>query len=198
MDSRQPESLNSFVPLPSVLLSDNAGKPFSNCMVCDKYLLTEGTPYMIEKAIRQIPEMNIKETLFEYAMCMDCAMMMNNSLSVESRQRINNYFATHVDFEARNTDLMKDKATDVESWISTCIVRKTPVAKSAEYQIVAQCDGTNLVLSYAPFALCMETMDEMTALLSEKSLGEIDDFMGKYFTGPPEVSAILKRRLVLI
>jgi hypothetical protein len=38
----------------------------------------------------------------------------------------------------------------------------------------------------------------MTALLSEKSLGEIDDFTGKYFTGPPEVSAILKRRLILI
>jgi hypothetical protein len=190
--------MRCFVPLPEVLLSGDSGKPFSNCMVCDKYLLKEGTPYMIEKAVRQIPEMNIKETLFEYAMCMDCAMMMNNSLSVESRQRINQYFATHVDFEGRSAALMNDQALDVEAWIGTCLVKKTPVAKSSEYQIVAQCDGSNLVFTYAPFALCMEAMEEMTALLSEKSLGEIDDFMGKYFTGPPEVSAILKRRLVLI
>jgi hypothetical protein len=198
MDFRESEPVNQVIPIPEMLFSGDTHKPFANCMVCDKYLLQDGTPYMIEKAVRQIPEMNVKEVLFEYAMCMDCVVMMNASLSEESRQRINEYFAVNGNLASRSEKLLQGKKLDIESWVDTCVIKETPLTKTKEYQIVAQCDGHNLVLSYAPFALSMEAMEEMTALLSEKSLGEIDGFMGKYFTGPPEVSALLKRRLVLI
>jgi hypothetical protein len=197
MDYHEPKENNSF-PIPEMLFSGDSGKPFANCMVCDKFLLNNGTPYMIEKAVRQIPAMNVKEVLFEYAMCMDCVAMMNASLSVESRQRISAYFAERVNFLKRGMGFLKNNRLDIESWTENCLIKQTPIINTAEYQIVAECDGNNLAFSCAPFALSMEAMEEMTALLSEKSLGEIDDFTGKYFTGPPEVSAILKRRLVLI
>ena len=66
---------------------------------------------MIEKAVRQYPEMKVKEVIFEYAMCMDCAVMMNASLSVESRQRINEYFLAHGDLEARREKLFTGEQT---------------------------------------------------------------------------------------
>ena len=55
-----------------------------------------------------------------------------------------------------------------------------------------------MVLTAMPLALSLSAMEEMTSLLSEKSLGEIDDFIGKYFSGPPEVAALLKKKFVMV
>jgi hypothetical protein len=186
------------VRIPKRLFSSDSGKPFSHCMVCNKYLLQEGTSYMIEKSVRQVPEMNVKETIFEYAMCVGCSVMMNESLSTESRQRIDKYFKTHVDFSERRKQLLTTKPVRLQPWISKCLLKNTPISKTREYQLVAECNGKNLVFTFMPFVLSLEAIDEITSLLSEKSLGEIDDFMGKYFSGPPEVSEILKRRIILI
>jgi hypothetical protein len=152
---------------------------------------------MIEKVVRRIPEMKVTETIFEYALCTACSAKMHESLSSESRARIQEFFATHVNFSER-LQLLANKTVRLQRWINECLVRNTPISKTREYQLVAECNGPNIVYSSMPFALSMEAIEEMTMLLSEKSLGEIDDFMGKYFTGPPEVSAILKRRLVMI
>lgn len=198
MAEPESESVNEFIPIPKELHSSDNGKMFDHCLVCDKFLLEDGTPYMIEKAVRQIPEMKVTEVIFEYAMCMTCAMRMNESLSKESRERIQAYFARHANFEARRASLLKSNKLEIRPWLQECVIKKTPVSESREYQIVAQCDGQHLLFTHSPFAISLEAMDEITNLLSEKSLGEIDDFMGKYFTGPPEVSEILKRRIVLI
>jgi hypothetical protein len=190
--------MDDYIKIPRLLHNSGTKLPFSNCMVCNKYLLGPGTPYMIEKSIRQVPEMKFKETLFEYAMCIDCSVMMNSALSVESRKRIDAYFLANTGLEQRQARLAKRKTVRFQNWISRCIVKKTPITAAREYQIVGLCDGENLVMSHMPFAISVEAMEEITELLSEKSLGEIDGFIGKYFTGPPEVSEILKKRLVLI
>ena len=189
---------NEFIPIPRAFRCHETGKAFSNCMVCNEYLLRDGTPYMIEKAFRQIPEMKLKDVIFEYAICALCAAKMQQAMSVESRQRISAYFQEHTNLVKRRNDLLETKPRRVKAWIDHCVIKGTPLAKSPEYQIMAQCDGKHLLFAYLPFALSLEAMNEMTSLLSEKSLGEIDDFMGKYFTGPPEVAAILKRRLILV
>jgi hypothetical protein len=49
-----------------------------------------------------------------------------------------------------------------------------------------------------PYGLCAEAMDEITSLLSEKSLGEIDDFMGNYFSGQPEIAEIIRNRSLIM
>ena len=50
-----------------------------------------------------------------------------------------------------------------------------------------------------PYAIGPKAMDELTDLLSNKTLGEMDDFLGTYFTGPPEVNELFKpRRPVLL
>lgn len=189
---------NKKARLPKTLFSTETGRPFENCMVCNKSLLTAGTPYMIEKAFRQVPAMKLKEVIFEYALCLECSVKMNQSLSVESRQRLSEYFSNHVNFPKRAHAMFQREKQSVNSWMENCVIFGTPVKDCPEYQVVCYCEGKNVILSHFPFALSDKAIDELTSLLSAKSLGEIDDFMGKYFTGPPEVSAILKRRLVLI
>lgn len=198
MESPEFESTSNFIKIPKVFKNSETGKPFTHCMVCEKFLLNDGTPYMIEKAVKQHQELNVKEVIFEYAMCMECVITMNNALSEESRERIQNYFAEHANMDGRSEELLKAKSLRTSPWIKNCLIKKTSIAKSSEYQLVAQCDGKYMLFTAMPFALSKEAMEEISSLLSAKSLGEMDDFIGKYFTGPPEVSEILKKRLVLI
>lgn len=188
------ELINHFIRIPKVFRSSDTGKPFEHCVVCHKFLLTDGTPYMIEKAIKQYPELKVQEVIFEYALCLDCVVMLNASLSEESRERINAYFENHGNMPTRRTALLKKKTLRIQPWINRCLIKNTPISKCSEYQLLAQCDGKHLLFTYMPFALSMEALDEITSLMSEKSLGEIDDFMGKYFSGPPEIAEMLKKR----
>ena len=199
MNSPEPGQVDRHMRIPKIFRSSDTGKLFEHCMICDRFLLNEGTPYMIEKAVKQYPELKVKEVIFEYAICFNCALMMNESLSFESRQRINAYFERHGNWVERRERLLQHKTTRVEPWINRCLIKGTPISKSTEFQLAAQCDGKYLLFTYLPFALSAEALDEITSLLSPKSLGEIDDFMGNYFSGPPEIAELLKRRpLVLV
>lgn len=196
--NEEQEPIDRQVPLPPELYNSETKKPLDHCLMCDLYLLEEGTPYMIEKSIKQHPELGLKETIFEYAMCMTCAMKMNDSLSEESRQRIGEYFARHANFPERSKSFADQNTFDLDSWTARCIIKDTPIVESSEYQIVAQCDGTHLLFTGMPFAISFAAMEEMSALMSAKSLGEMDDFIGKYFTGPPEVAELLKKKFILV
>jgi hypothetical protein len=190
--------IDQYIRIPKIFFSSDTGKPFSNCLMCGKFLLQNGTSYMIEKAIKQHPEMNVTETIFDYALCTDCAVRMNAAMSVESRQRISAYFAENVNLAERRETLLQKKTLRVQPWLNKCVIKKTPIAQSPEYQLVAQFDGKHMLFTYMPFALSFEAMDEMGGLMSAQSRGEIDDFIGRYFSGPPEVAEILRKRLVLV
>jgi hypothetical protein len=190
--------IDQHIRIPRIFFSSDTGKPFSDCLMCGKFLLQNGTPYMIEKAIKQHPEVNVKETIFDYALCMDCAVRMNAAMSVESRERISAYFTEHTNLAERRENLLQKKTLRVQPWLSKCVIKNTPIAKSPEYQLVAQFDGNHMLFTYMPFALSFAAMDEMSELMSAQSRGEIDDFIGQYFSGPPEVAEILRKRLVLV
>jgi hypothetical protein len=199
MDSPESEKAAGFsIPLPNELYSSDSGKPMSHCIMCDQFLLDDKTHYVIEKAYRQIHELSVKEVIFEYAMCLACSVKMNESLSVESRQRIQQYLEENTNLDERWFTLIKNKPHEIGYWTDTCVVKNTPVSESKEFQIIAQCQGKNMLFTHLPFALSGEAIEEMSTLLSAKSRGEIDDFIGEHFTGPPEVSEILKKKLVII
>jgi hypothetical protein len=52
--------IDQHIRIPRIFFSSDTGKPFSDCLMCGKFLLQNGTPYMIEKAIKQHPEVNVK------------------------------------------------------------------------------------------------------------------------------------------
>lgn len=160
-------------------------------MVCNAELLGEGFPYFIEKAVRQVPELGTSEIIFEYAICLACSASLNAALSETSRQRMTEYFARHGRFATRREKLQD---APVDEWIAQCLIKDTPITTTPEYQIVAQCSGKKLVVHDMPFAVSLAAMDEIAALLSEETLGEMDDFIGTHFSGPPELADILLKR----
>ena len=186
-----------YIDIPKVFRSSETNKPFDTCMVCNKYLLDDGTQYMIEKSVRQHSAVGVSEIIFEYALCLPCAAKFHEAISIETKNRITAYFSNPANITPRPGQLA-DHDEDIQPWINRCIVKGTLISESAEYQLIGQCRGGRLLLSEMPIALSFEAMDEISSLMSAESLGEIDDFIGNYFTGPPEVAELLKRKLIFV
>ena len=182
------------IDIPQILCSSDTGTPLEHCMVCDRHLLDEDTPYFIEKSLRQYPGMKGQEVIFEYAVCLHCSVTMSESLSEESRNRTSEYLMKHGKFKSRWDELSKLEDLSIGHWLGRCLLKDTPIAEAQEYQIVAQCVGRKLQLHDMPFALSLEAMEELAQLLSKESQGEMDEFIGKQFSGPPELAEILRRR----
>lgn len=184
------------IEIPPILCSSDTGAPIERCMVCDKYLLDEGTPYFIEKSVRRYASMQAQQVIFEYAVCLPCSVALHESLSEESRARTTRYLMENGRIEGRREKLSRldNSAAGIGQWLDRCLLKDTPIDQAQEYQIVAQCAGRKLQLHDMPFVLSLEAIEELTGLLSAKSRGEMDDFIGRYFSGPPEVAALLRKR----
>jgi len=173
------------------------GGLLDECIMCNRNVLNPACDYLIEKAVRAYPEIKKTEVIIEYAMCMPCAEAMRNELSVESRQRIEAYFKQYVDPNKRQA-LLTPKRAVFKNWIDNCLVKGTPIKKSMEYSLYAHGYGKKMVYDFFPYAISGEVMEEVNNLLSEKTREVLDDFIGKHFSGPPEIAEILKKRPVLV
>ena len=170
--------------------------PFDHCQMCNTDLSDKR--YLVEKAIRNYQSLNSSEVIFEYAMCLECAGKMRMELSEESRNRIEQYFRSNINLSNLEDRIGLSNEGRIEELVSKCIVKDTRISETHEYSIYALCEGGEMIVGELPYALSGECMDEMTKLLSAKSLEILDDFIGNHFTGPPEVMEILKRRPILI
>ncbi len=183
----------SNLPIPEEFYNSETNQPFQACMMCNLPLADK--QYVVEKAIKNYPSLGTKEIIFEYAMCLECASKMHMELSEESRNRIENFMKEHLKNKAHP---QSESQPDINKLLNQCIVNETDVNQSAEYSIYAMCNGANMTINEFPYALSGEVQDEIMQLLSAKSLGILDDFIGNHFTGPPEVREILRRRPVFI
>ncbi len=185
------EYTHHYIEIPSAFRSDEKATLFQHCLGCDLYLLDNGTQYVIEKAYRRYPNYEMQDTVFEYAMCMDCIAKLQSAMSEESLNRVRTYFDRHVDLFSRSSNLLKKETLEVDDWLSKCIVKGTPIAEMNEFQIFGHCDGQDLLFTLFPYAIGGEAIDEISLLLSNKTLGEIDGFMDEHFGLPPELRKLL-------
>lgn len=193
MDNFDIYNIKSKIDIPKTFKTFISEEYFQNCISCNKYLLKDRTLYVIEKAIKD----NYVE--FEYAMCMDCAEKMRKNLSSLSLERIAKYFEEHINsFDARNL-LIEQKFTTIDDYLSTCLINGSPVNRLNEYQIFAYCEGDKLLLSYFPYMISHEAIEEMQELLSPQTKDELDNFTRKHFDLPPEWKETIKgKKFVLI
>lgn len=164
--------------------------------MCDRYLL-DGADYLIEKSIRTLPSPARTETLFEYAICMDCAERMRKQLSKESLQRISAYFSERVNIKFR-LEFIAEPDTTFRDCVSHCLLTDVPIKKEREYSLYAQCQGKRLVYGVFPYAVSEAVMEEVNTLLSAKSREVLNGFIDRYFSGPPEVAELLRKRPVML
>jgi hypothetical protein len=193
---------NAFlIELPEIFNSDATNGPFEKCMNCERNLLKPPQHYIIEKAVKQYKDYKATDTIFEYAICLKCHGEFMGIYSEESLQKIQEYFKEHVDFEARHKvmrERYKDNDFDSDEWLSNCIIKGTGKKQMSEYQVGCQCYGDQMVVMNMPFLIGDEAMDELSQLLSNKTIDKMDGFIDEFFGLPPDLKKLIKDTGVVI
>ncbi len=190
------------IAIPRMFYDSIGNKPFETCQVCEKPLLETNAEYIIEKVFRKNIVTGKIEAFFEYAICFDCAMKLTSSYSKESKENLQRYFMENVQgslqqFQGKQ---LRDER-DVQEHLSSCAITGKQVTELDEYQLIGQFRGGYLKPDMLPYMISADSMDTVSDLLSDKTLGEIDDFTGKYLTGPPEFRDFFtspRRRPILV
>ena len=170
--------------------SDAEAAPFENCINCKMNLPESNTPYLIEKAVRGFDGEKVTATIFEYAVCVNCAQEMNLKLSKGSRERIESFFNERVNFQHRFNQL---RDQDDEEWLRKCLVHHEEVNEEGECQLYALCQGDQMLYQEFPYMIRTEALDEMMDLLSAETLRQLDDFKDDLIDGPSEFKELLKK-----
>jgi hypothetical protein len=171
-------------------LNSDTGTPFDSCMVCQSNVQKSGDDYFIERILRRVvvEEQSLVEPLFEYAICQGCAETLRQEMSSDSMRAIQTFFEAHLPAEPT------PEGTDR---LSHCLLTGKRIDSCTEFSYHAHCRGNHLIPSLFPYAISDEAMDQIAELLSEETLGFLDDFKGRYFTGPPAYRDLLNpKRLI--
>lgn len=187
------------VDIPEQFFSDSEGKPFEKCVVCGKNLLEEGTPYVIEKAMKNYEGYEFSSTVFEYAMCLDCYQEMQKGMSEQSMHNLQMYYQDFMAARGNQPMMINLADFDLNEWLSKCFFKGKPVNEMKEYQLIGQFNGRHMVMNTPPMAIGEEVMEEMAGLLSEKTKGEMDRFREQFLGPPPEIEELIYgRKLIFI
>jgi hypothetical protein len=182
-------------PIPEEFFSFDSNSPFDSCLVCKADLLSGQVDYFIEKAIRNYPEHDVSDVVYEYAICWHCAHDMNGQMSEQSMQNIQDYFKEQ-DLFISSLEEYNKSWQDIEgsSVPEKCIITGESKDKLDEYMIYGHFRGDKMVKSSMPYLLSGAVMDQVSDLLSNETIDQLDDFMGQYFGGPPELEELWKPR----
>ena len=180
-------------PIPQEFYCFETKAPFQECKVCSKDLTLGDTDYFVEKAVRNYKDHKVSDVVYEYAMCIDCAQQMNSQMSEESLANIQQYFAGQPEFMGKMARYQQGEQPKSDA-LEKCAITNEPIGDLDEYMLYGHFRGGNMVQSSMPYLLSGKIMDEISQLLSNETLGEIDDFMGQHFGGPPELEELWKTR----
>jgi hypothetical protein len=171
--------------IPEILNSYETGEPFTNCIDCDRYLLDGKVTYLIEKAIRQYHQegYTAKDTIFEYAMCLDCAEHIKADMSNASRLAMESYMSQNSNVNAFGNEDLR------------CIIKGNALDKYEEYQIFSLCQGNNM-LTPQPIAIGADALEELSELISPETKDEFNRLMGDFFGAPPELEELFPKHRV--
>lgn len=174
--------------IPKDFHSDTDKKPFTECKVCERDLTNSEMPYSIEKAFKRVDnERDI--TLFEVAICMECAEKQAEKMSKESRAYMTKMLNGSGFMKKRYQQWDSDWR---ESWKESCIFSEEGINLNDEYHIVGHFQHGKLIPHMTPFVMGQSYIEEIQENLSQETKEEMDRF-GEQFLGPdPSIKALLK------
>ena len=173
---------DEYIEIPKKFHSFLEEGPFKRCVVCEKYLLSGGTQYVIEKAFIK------SEVKFEYALCLVCLDQFRNAYSEQSKAVIESYFNEKIDLQKRRKNLLDAKGTNINSWISDCLFTSKSFPRVKEYQIYAHCFDGYLLFTYLPFMICSDVLGEIYQKLSSETKDESGRFTRDYLNKMPDLN----------
>ena len=184
------------IPIPESFYSVETKEPISQCLVCDTPLLDEPTEYLVEKGYRQYEAYDVQETVFEYALCVECHAEMQQSFSEVSKRRCQAYLSRHMDLAGRTRMLLGDESTDPSDWMQRCIVHDTPREELEEYQVMAHCQGDQMLLTHLPLLMGGPAMEALAERLSAETIDDLGGFRDEHLGLPPELKRDLQGPVV--
>jgi hypothetical protein len=168
------------VPLPTIFHSFEKESPFSECVACGRKLLVGGVTYFIEKAYRR------GEVIFEYAICDSCRCAANEMISLESMSNLGAYLAENIESFMSRGELLEGFDNSVQPWLKKCFFTETPRETCENFQICAECDGPNLVVSLLPMMISEEAAEIFQSLMSKRTRESFGDFTRETLNPPAD------------
>ena len=186
------------IEIPKRFYADADDKPFEHCQVCGKYLLDEGTSYVVEKAIRSYEGHDFYSTAYEYAICTICHQEIQKSMSEESMMNLQKYYSNFL--SKKQQPIMIDMRTfNLDEWLSKCFFTGTEIKEMKEYQLVAQFNGNKMVMNMPPMVIGEQVIEEMAELMSNKTIDEMNGFRDKFLRPSPDIEEVVfGKPLILI
>ncbi|MEQ8470254.1 MAG: hypothetical protein RIC35_03675 [Marinoscillum sp.] len=175
---------NHFVEIPQEFHSFENEGLFTNCIECDRELLDGSCDYVIEKAVRNYQGFKAEDVIFDYAICMKCAMEVQQNLSKESMRSIQQYMEENMQIEARAKQMQFMNA-DYSGFVDECLISNRPKNSCDEYQVFAYCRGDKMNLQMPPYMISGQILDEISELLSDETRDELNGFFNKHFSPAP-------------
>lgn len=170
--------------IPPLFFSFDSNDMFKKCIECERDL-DETCDYVIEKAVRTYPGYEAKDIIFDYALCLNCAMQIRESFSKKSIQALDQYFAQHATH--RVVLVNEEGEFDVDECVSSCMVKGTKAKDLTEYQIYAHCRGTELSAQIPPYMVSNDAIEEVIPLLSNETQDILNGFFNKHFSPDPSI-----------
>lgn len=171
-------------PIPPLFHSFESDGPFKKCIECERSLDAD-CEYVIEKAVRSYPGFDAKDIIFDYALCMQCALQIRESFSKKSLEAMDQYFAQHV--QSRIVIVDENGDFNVDECVSSCLVKGTKSSDLTEFQIYAYCRGKELSSQIPPYMVSSEAVDEILPLLSNETRDILNGFFNKHFSPDPSI-----------
>ena len=190
----KPEDLQ----IPKIFYSDATGQLFERCIDCNKRLLGGSQEYIIEKAFKKYIDYKANDTIFEYALCLDCAEKLFLSFSQASRQAIEEYFGDHINIETQLMRMAGNENFNMDDHLNKCLIKGSAIEDLQEYQMVCYCRGDKISMIRPPYLISGEAADEVMQLLSNATIDILNGFTDEFLGLPPEFRDLLKDKPMLV
>ncbi|WP_417851041.1 hypothetical protein [Thalassoglobus sp.] len=186
--------------IPRIFYSEYTELPFAKCIDCECDLFESETVYTVVKHIVG------KETVFEMAICMSCAMKMREQYSEETSRNIQAYIETKLrekllariqaleESDQEESELEEEEEFTVEDGLAACSFCGADRASTHRYEMVGLFQENELLLDSgqgisfsSPMMLCQECNSEVGKLISKQTRDTWDRFIEEHFDGPPGI-----------
>lgn len=188
----------NLLDIPEVFYPFESNEPFKECMVCSIDLTLGSIDYYVEKAIKNNVEYQVKDVVFEYAICSSCAQNMQKSISEESQQSMQLFFTNQTEFMNKIQAYQQGEGEELETILSKCSLYGQPTEQMSEYMMLGHFRGDKMVATTMPYILGGKAMDELSELMSNETIDEMNKFKDQYFGGPVELENLWKGKPVFL
>ncbi len=184
--------------IPKRFYSDSEGEPFKQCQVCGQSLLAPGVNYVVEKAMKNYAGYPFASTIYELAICVECHQKVQKGMSEESLKNLQQYYQSVMEKKGQHQVFIDMRTFDLDDWLSRCFFKGGNISEMAEYQMVAQFEGDKMLMTTPPLIIGSDAMNEMSSLLSEKTIDDMNDFRTRFMGPSPEIEELIYGKKLLL